>query len=85
MYNPVFFEMMSGSIAAERVAAAERQRTASTFAAEYCTVWTTSDRRILPMPARGLQKLTHHSSAPAQPRLSRPPTVGSEGSSAELG
>jgi hypothetical protein len=69
MYNPVFFEMMSESIAAERVAAAERQRTASTVAAECRTVRTTRNSRILLILARGLQRLTRHSGAPVQPRL----------------
>jgi hypothetical protein len=50
MYNPLFFEMVSGSIAAERVAAAERQRSADAFAAGRSIRWTTRTTLLLPCP-----------------------------------
>jgi hypothetical protein len=76
MYNPLFFEMMSGSIAAERVAAAERHRTTRALAAECATGWVTrSSRLLLSMLARGLSRVTCRPGAPAQRGNGRPPSV----------
>jgi hypothetical protein len=56
MYNPVFFEMMSSSIVAHRVATAERQRTANTLASGRSTGWT-GYRRLQSLLAHRLQIL----------------------------
>jgi hypothetical protein len=72
MYNPVLFEMISGSIAAERVAVATQRRTANALATGSATGW--SARRLLqPMLVRGLRTL--RGCASGQQRGGRPPTM----------
>ena len=69
MYNPVFFEMVSGSIAAERVAAAERQRSADAFAAGRSIRWTTRTTLLLHLLAGRVRMLTRRAAALPQPRI----------------
>jgi hypothetical protein len=56
MYNPVLLEMMSSSIVADRVAAAERQRRANTLASGRSTGWT-GYRRLQSLLAHRLRIL----------------------------
>ena len=69
MYHPVFFEMVSGSIATEKMAAAECQRTMNALSNGPSTGWITGVCQRQPWLARGLQMLSRRASAPAQPRI----------------